>query len=323
MKKLDTRELLAFFAIYIVWGSTYLAIREAVATIPPLLTAGVRHLIAALVLYAIVAWLHGPRVRITAVEWRNSVVVAVLFFLIGHGTLHWAERTVPSGVAALFVATEPVWIALLMPARVGSSLTMRTAGGLLLGLVGVGVLVPLESFAAASREFWGSLAILVGAMSWALGVRYAATATLPRDPFVRAATTLLCGAALLLIASVVTGEAARVDLHAISVRSLLGLGYLIVFGSVVAFAAYTWLLERRAATVVATHTFVNPVVAVFLGWLVAGESLTPRIVGSMGFILAALWLLRTAHHDLPAASSSPSSLRSSSRCRTVFVRDPG
>jgi drug/metabolite transporter (DMT)-like permease len=304
MKKLDTRELLAFFAIYIVWGSTYLAIREAVATIPPLLTAGVRHFTAALVLYAIVAWMRGPRVRVTAVEWRSSVVVAVLFFLIGHGTLHWAERTVPSGIAALFVATEPVWIAMLMPAGVGSGMRLRTAGGLLLGLVGVGLLVPLESFAAASREFWGSLAILVGAMSWALGIRYAATASLPRDPFVRAATTLLCGAALLLTASVLTGEVARVDVHAISVRSLVGLGYLIVFGSVVAFAAYTWLLERRSATIVATHTFVNPVVAVLLGWLVAGEALTPRIAGSMGFILAALLLLRSAHEDLPSSTSS-------------------
>jgi drug/metabolite transporter (DMT)-like permease len=294
MKKLDTRELLAFFAIYIVWGSTYLAIREAVATIPPLLTAGVRHLAASIVLYAIVASMRGPRLRVSAPEWRNSLVVAVLFFLIGHGTLHWAERTVPSGIAALFVATEPVWIAFLMPASTGSRMTLRTAAGLLLGLVGVGLLVPLESFTAVSREFWGSTAILVGAMSWALGVRYAATATLPRDPFVRAATTLLCGAVLLLAASVVTGEVAHVNVHAISTRSLFGLGYLIVFGSVVAFAAYTWLLERRSATLVATHTFVNPVVAVFLGWLAAGEALTPRIVGAMGFILAALFFLKSA-----------------------------
>src|SRR5262245_23469922 len=166
MKKLDTRELWAFFAIYIVWGSTYLAIREAVATIPPLLTAGVRHFVAALVLYAIVA-MRGSRTRVTAAEWRNSLVPAVLFFLIGHGTLHWAERTVPSGIAALFFATEPVWIAILMPAGAGAGVTLRTIGGLLLGLVGVALLGPLESFDAASSGVWGSLAIRGGAMTCA------------------------------------------------------------------------------------------------------------------------------------------------------------
>jgi drug/metabolite transporter (DMT)-like permease len=292
MRHLDPRELLAFFAIYVIWGSTYLAIREAVATIPPLLTAGVRHLAAGLVLYAIARRAAAQAVHVTAAEWRGSLVLALLFFLIGHGTLHWAEQTVPSGVAALFVATEPVWIALFMPAT-SAGTRARTAGGLMLGLAGVGLLIPGESFSAASQQFWGSSAILVGAMSWALGVRYAATATLPRDSFVRAATTLLCGAASLLVASLLTGEMHRVDMHAISTRSLAGLAYLIVFGSVVAFAAYTWLLERRSATLVATHTFVNPVVAVLLGWLIAGESVTPQVVGSTGLILAAVFLLRS------------------------------
>ena len=126
-----------------------------------------------------------------------------------------------------------------------------------------------------------------------VGVRYASTATLPRDSLVRAATTLLCGAALLLIASAATGEIGRVNVRAISGRSVLGLGYLVVFGSVVAFSAYLWLLERRSATLVATHTFVNPVVAVLLGWLAAGELLTPRIIGATGLILAAVFLLKS------------------------------
>jgi drug/metabolite transporter (DMT)-like permease len=294
MARVNARELLAFIAIYVIWGSTYLAIREAVATIPPLLTAGVRHLIAGVVIYALFVWLRGGRVRISAVEWRSSVVVAVLFFLIGHGTLHWAEQTVPSGIAALLVATEPVWIAMLMPSDSGSRVTARTLAGLAAGLAGVALLVPRESFAAGSQQLWGSSAILVGAMSWALGIRYAATAALPRDPFVRAASTLLCGAVLLLTASAVAGEMGRVDVRAITSRSILGLGYLIVFGSVVAFSAYIWLLERRPATLVATHTFVNPVVAVLLGWLVAGEALTPQIAGATGLILAAVFLLRSS-----------------------------
>ena len=234
------------------------------------MTAGVRHLVAGLIIFL---WARRGKAPVSAAEWRASVVVAVLFFLIGHGTLHWAEQTVPSGVAALLVATEPLWIALLMPPAQGPRFAWQMVAGLGAGLVGVGLLVPRDMLTAGATQFWGSSAILIGAMSWALGIRYSATAPLPRDPFVRAGTTLLCGAALLLPASLLTGEMARVDLHAISARSIASLAYLIVFGSVVAFTAYFWLLERRSATLVATHTYVNPVIAVLLGWLLAGELL--------------------------------------------------
>jgi drug/metabolite transporter (DMT)-like permease len=289
LMRFDARLLAAFFAIYVIWGSTYLAIRVAVETIPPLATAGLRHLFAGVVLFF---WARALQARITATEWRASLVVAALFFLIGHGTLHWAEQIVPSGIAALLVATEPLWIAILMPPRGRSHWSMRMIGGLAAGLIGVAFLVPPEAFTAGSRQAWGSTAILVGAMSWAIGVRYSSTAPLPRDPFVRTSTTLLCGAALLLTASAVTGEFGRVDLGAISGRSLLGLAYLIVFGSVVAFSAYMWLLERCSATLVATHTYVNPVVAVLLGWLFAGEPLTMRIALATGLILSAVLLLK-------------------------------
>ncbi len=305
MISLKVRELFAFFAIYVIWGSTYLAIRYAVETIPPLLTAGVRHLVAGAVLYAIAGWTRHERVRLSAAEWRASFVLAALFFLIGHGSLHWAEQTVPSGVAALLVATEPLWIALLMPAAPGLHAKARIAGGLGAGLLGVALLVPREALTAGSQQLWGSSAILVGAMSWALGVRYSSTATLPRDSLVRAASTLLCGAVLLLIASAATGEIGRLDVRAISGRSALGLGYLIVFGSVVAFSAYVWLLERRPATLVATHTFVNPVVAVLLGWLAAGELVTPRVIGATGLILAAVYLLKSDTSQRPAARPEP------------------
>jgi len=287
--RFDARLLAAFFAIYVIWGSTYLAIRVAVETIPPLATAGVRHLLAGAILFL---WARAFRARITATEWRASLVTAMLFFLIGHGTLHWAEQTVPSGVAALLVATEPVWIAILMPSTGRSRWSVRMIGGLTAGLAGVAFLVPPEAFTAGSGQLRGAGAILIGAMAWALGVRYSATAPLPRDPFVRASTTLLCGAALLLAASAVTGELARVDLRATSGRSLLGLAYLVVCGSVVAFSAYTWLLERCSATLVATHTYVNPLIAVALGWLFAGEPLTARIALGTGLIVSAVLLLK-------------------------------
>ena len=303
--RLDVRLVAAFFAVYVIWGSTYLAIRVAVETIPPLATAGLRHLLAGAILFV---WARAFQARVTATEWRASLVVAVLFFLIGHGTLHWAEQTVPSGVAALLVATEPLWIAMLMPSPGRSRWSARIVGGLAAGLIGVALLVPSAAFTVGSQQVWGSSAILLGAMSWALGVRYSATAPLPRDPFVRASTTLLCGAALLLVASVATGEPGRVDLDAVSGRSLLGLGYLVIFGSVVGFSAYTWLLERCSATLVATHTYVNPVIAVLLGWLFAGEPLTTRVALATGLILSAVLLLQ------PESTQQPLDRRSSDSC---------
>jgi drug/metabolite transporter (DMT)-like permease len=289
MRSIDIRVILAFFAIYVVWGSTYLAIRIAVETIPPLATAGIRHLCAGAILFVAA---RGFSVRITAAEWRASLVVGVLFFLIGHGTLHWAEQTVPSGVAALLVATEPIWIAMLMPADRAQRWSGRMLGGLAAGLIGVGLLAPGAAFSGGSAQLWGSGAILLGALSWAVGVRYSSTAGLPSDPFVRTATTLLCGAALLLTASALSGELGRVDVRAVSGRSLLGLGYLILFGSVVAFSAYTWLLDRCPATLVATHTYVNPAIAVLLGWLFAGEALTLRVAAATVSILVAVLLLK-------------------------------
>jgi drug/metabolite transporter (DMT)-like permease len=156
------RELLAFLAIYVIWGSTYLAIRHAVKTIPPLMTAGVRHLLAGLVLYA---WVHRSAVRVSGTEWRASLVVAVLFFLIGHGTLHWAEQAVPSGIAALLVATEPLWIAMLMPPAQNSRVGVRLIVGLAAGLAGVGLLMPADAWLRSRAYLWGSVAILLGAMS--------------------------------------------------------------------------------------------------------------------------------------------------------------
>jgi drug/metabolite transporter (DMT)-like permease len=176
-------------------------------------------------------------------------------------------------------------------------------GGLAAGLAGVALLVPPEAVTGGSAQVWGCGAILLGTMSWALGVRYAATAPLPRDPFVRTSTTLLCGAALLLAASIATGEPGRVDVEAVSGRSLLGLVYLILFGSVIAFSAYTWLLERCSATLVATHTYVNPVIAVLLGWLFAGEALTMRVALATGLVLSAVLLLKSESRQSAAAST--------------------
>jgi drug/metabolite transporter (DMT)-like permease len=196
------RVVLAFSAIFIIWGSTYLAIRYAVAEIPPLLTAGIRHLTAGSVLYI---WARAKGHRATAAEWKNSAIVGALFFLVGHGTLHWAEQSVPSGLSALLVATEPLWIALLLAATGSAPLRLQTIAGVLLGLAGVWALLGMEATRGGGATR-GTLAVLVGTASWGGGVVYSQRAALPKNAMLRTATTLLCGAVLLLATSTALGE---------------------------------------------------------------------------------------------------------------------
>jgi len=284
------RTVLAFAAIFIVWGSTYLAIRYAVAEIPPLLTAGLRPLTAGALL---LGWARFKGLRASAIEWRHSAVVGALFFLIGHGTLHWAEQFVPSGLSALMVATEPVWIAMLLAMTGRSGLNARTVVGLFIGLVGVWILVGGGSMSSGSPGLLaGCLAVLVGAASWAGGVVYSQKAPLPVNPLLRTATTLICGAAMLLIAAAVFGEFGRLTMP--SVRAVSSLAYLIVFGSIIAFSAYYWLLDRFPATVVATHTYVNPAVAVLLGWAMGGEQVSASLVVGLIVITSAIALVSSA-----------------------------
>jgi drug/metabolite transporter (DMT)-like permease len=279
---------LAFFAIYVVWGTTYLAIRYAVETIPPLVTAGIRHTTAGLILLGI-AWSRGFRPR--REHWIAGMALGALFFLVGHGTLHWAEQYVSSGLAALLVASEPLWIVLLGTAMKQQRINWKNGLGLLLGLAGVAILTARE-FAVRSSMTWGVVAVLVGAASWAVGVCVSPRLRLPRDAMGRAAVPLVCGAGMLLVAAGVSGEFSTVQWNAVSLRSLLGLAYLIVFGSVVAFTAYTWLLQHCSPTLVATHTFVNPLVAVLVGWLWASEQMSVRIVVATAVILGAIVLIQ-------------------------------
>jgi drug/metabolite transporter (DMT)-like permease len=281
------RTILALSAIFIVWGSTYLAIKYAVAELPALWTAGVRHIVAGS-LMLLWAWSKGQRASVQ--EWRHSAVVGALFFLIGHGTLHWAERFVPSGVAALLIATEPVWIALLLAMTGQGRLGLRSLGGLLLGLLGVWVVVGVDP--ASGTSPLGTILVVVSAIAWSAGVVYSQRAPLPPDATIRTATTLLTGAALTLGASAAVGEFGEVRVP--SFLAIASLAYLIVFGSILAFTAYFWLLERYSATLVATHTYVNPAVAVILGWAIGGEGLSASLVGGLVLIAASIAMVRDA-----------------------------
>jgi drug/metabolite transporter (DMT)-like permease len=279
---------LAFIAIYVIWGSTYLAIRYAVETIPPLVTAAIRHSVAGSILFAW-AWIRG--FRPTRQHWISGAIIGALFFLVGHGTLHWAEQYVGSGLAALLIATEPMFILVIGWMMGQQKISLISGLGFLLGLIGVGVLTGAE-LSAKSSSLLGLVAVLAGSLAWSAGVCISSKLTLPEDALGRTALPLVCGAAMLLVAASVSGEFHTVQWSRVSLRSALGLAYLIIFGSVVAFTAYTWLLQRCAPTVVATHTYANPVVAVLLGWLIASEPLTLRLVLASVAILGAIVLIR-------------------------------
>ena len=281
--------LLAFFAIYVVWGSTYLAIRYAVETIPPLVVAGVRHSVAGM---ALLAWTYARGYRPTLREWRASLVLGILYFAIGHGSLHWAETVVPSGLASLLVASEPIWIA-LMAAVVshGERLTGKTMLGLLLGIAGVALLMRDESASGNRAVLVGSIAILIGTLSWSVGVFYSRSASLPRNAIARAGMPEIAGAVALLLAAAFSGEFSRLHIATVTPRSAWALLYLITFGSIVAFTAYTWLLDHCSPTLVSTHTYANPIIAVLLGWMWAGEVINIRVLEAGLLTLFAVFLI--------------------------------
>jgi drug/metabolite transporter (DMT)-like permease len=275
---------LAFFAIFVVWGTTYLAIRYAVETIPPFVTAAIRHTTAGTVLMA-VAWVRGFRPR--KAHWAAGCLVGALFFLVGHGALHWAEQYVPSGLAALLIASEPMWILAIGAAMGQQRVNALNGTGLLLGLAGVAIL-SAPAVGAVATTTWAIAGVLLSAASWSLGVCLSPRLRLPGSALGRSALPVLCGGVMLILAAGVTGEFQALRWQTVSLKSMLGLAYLIVFGSILAFVAYTWLLQRVPPTLVATHSYVNPLVAVLVGWWWAAEPLNWRVLAATVVILVAI-----------------------------------
>jgi len=286
-----------FLAIYLIWGSTYLAIRYAVESIPPLYTAGLRHLTAASIL---LIWCLAKRLRPTWAQIRASVIIGAFFFLIGHGALHWAEQRVPSGLASLLIASEPVWVFLLSAAAARQwHWNAWLLTGSLLGLGGVGLLMGRSALTSVPGMFVSSLAVVISALSWSVGVVYSRRSHLSGNPLLLSALSLLAGSAQLLLVGTIAGEYRGFSLASVSQRSWLSLGYLIVFGSVVAFTAYNWFMEHYSPTLVATHTFINPIVAVLLGWLLASEAVTFNVLLSASMVVSAVILVDRGMARLP------------------------
>src|SRR5579864_8590567 len=299
--RMSTLVLIAFGLVYVVWGSTYLAIRVGIESFPPLLLAGTRHLLTGLILYPLLRWKTG--VRPSWAHWRMSFVTGFLLLFVGNGGVCLAERTVPSGVTALLVATVSLWMVLVDWLRPGGTRPVpQVVAGLILGFGGLALLVGPRNLGGSGRvDPLGVGILILGSLAWAGGSVYSKHAGgLSGSPLLGAAMQSLSGGLALWVAGILSGETRVLHLAAISVRSWLALGYLIVFGSMVGFAAYIYILKKSTATRVATYALVNPVVALFLGWLLIGETITLRTIIAAAVILTAVLLVITAPHRVLA-----------------------
>ncbi len=286
--------LAAFAAVYVVWGSTYLAIRFAIETLPPFLMAGARFLASGAALYA---WTRaGGAPRPTRLHWRETAVVGAFLLVGGNGGVAWAEQRVPSGLAALLVATVPLWMVLLEWWRSGGVRPgWRTWAGIATGFLGLGILVgPAELLGGGAADGVGAAALVLASILWAVGSVYSRRAALPESPLQATGMEMLAGGALLVLVGSAVGEWGRLDPGAVSGRSLLALAYLVVFGSGLGFTAYVWLLKHVEVAKVSTYAYVNPVVAVFLGWLLAGEAVTARTLAAAAVIVVAVAFITSA-----------------------------
>jgi drug/metabolite transporter (DMT)-like permease len=286
----------ALVVVYVVWGSTYLAIRVTVEDMPPLLSAGARFFTAALLMGTFLVARFGPSVlRIRPRELRGAAVVGVLLLAGGNGGVVLGERTVPSGLAALLVATVPVWL-ILFRAMSGARPRSLTWVGVLVGFVGLGVLVMPGGGAGGTTI---GIALIVGAsLLWSVGSFMSQRMTMPANPFAATVWEMLAGAIALTAAGLVRGERPA-DFGAASASSWAALGYLVLFGSILAYSAYVWLLQNAPISLVSTYAYVNPVVAVFLGALILGEAITAGILAGGAIVVVGVALVVRSERPRP------------------------
>lgn len=278
------RLLAAFLAIYLIWGSTFLAVAFAIETLPPLMMAGVRFLVAGGILYV---WArHRGAARPLRTNWSAAVMVGGALILVGTGGAVWAQQHVPSGITAMLVTTVPLWIVLLDWLRPGGNRPeSRIVIGLIAGFAGIGLLTgPAALPGGMNIDRVGVLVLMLASIAWAAGSLFARNARMSSCPILSTAMQLLTGGALLTVAGAAMGEWRRFDISLVSSTSVVAFAYLTV-GSLVAFTAYTWLLGVESPAKISTYAYVNPVVAVILGWIVASEVLDTRTLLSLGVIL--------------------------------------
>jgi drug/metabolite transporter (DMT)-like permease len=296
--------VLALATVYLVWGSTYLAIRVTDRTMPPFLMSSVRFLIAGTVLYAFAA---RGRARPTLREWRAAAIVGAALLLVGNGGVAWAETRLESGLAALIVAIIPLWVALMDRIFFGRRLSASALVGLVVGFGGVALLLQ----PGGGADLFAALVLVVTTSAWAGGSLYARGAPLPESPLLAAAMQMLTAGIFLGVTGLVAGEAGRVNADSFSAKPLIAFVYLVIFGSLVAFSAYAWLLKNVRISTVSTYAFVNPVVAVALGTLFLSEPIGWTTVAAGASIVVAVVLIVTARTPAPkpAAEQLPEPLK--------------
>ena len=291
---LSPKAWLALLAVYIIWGSTYLAIRVAVRTVPPLLAAGGRWTLAGILMLSFGLRSRGesgerpswPSAR----QWGSAAIIGTALCLGGNGLVSVAEKRISSGMAALLIATVPLFVALFDFLRNRARMPMSVIAGLALGFGGTAVLVRPQHGAGAVDTV-GALTVLAAGAAWAAGSLYARNASLPERPAVATGMEMLCGGIASLVVSAIGGDFSSFHPAAVSARSLLAIGYLVVFGSLVAFSAYVWLLRNVRISIVTTYAYVNPLVAVLLGWLILNEHVTSTVFVGGSIIIAAVAII--------------------------------
>ena len=287
--------VLAFAAVYIIWGSTYLGIRYAIETLPPFLLAGTRFSIAGAILFA---WAvgKGESVRTSFSQWPKALVIGGLLLLVGNGGVTWAERYIASGLAALLVATEPLWVVMLNWAISRKRPNAMVLLGVLIGLAGVALLVS-DAFKKVNGESVLSVAgvgvMLVASLAWAGGSVYSNRSPIKASTSMAAGMQMLSGGGLLLLLALIAGDFPRLSLSNASWVSIVAFFYLLLFGSLIGFTAYSWLLNNVTPARAATYAYVNPVVAVLLGWFIASEPLTARMLIAAAVIVGSVVVITT------------------------------
>lgn len=291
---MKARIWISMLSIYIIWGSTYLAIRFAVESIPPLLMAATRFIIPGIILYALQR-LKGEE-RPTFKEWKSTGVIGLLLLLGGNGGVTWAEQFLPSGLAALIIGSVPLWIIVINLVIHRDQVQPKSVIlGAVIGFLGIAFLIGPAQFTNSSSRINlpAIIALLLAAFFWSLGSIYSRTAIMHRSPLMATSMEFLIGGAGLLISGFLIGEGSQVHLQAITMKSVLSLGYLIVFGSFIGFVAYTWLLRNAPISLVSTYAYVNPLIAIFIGNRIANEPLNLRILISALVIISSVFLINT------------------------------
>jgi drug/metabolite transporter (DMT)-like permease len=294
--------LLAFGIIYFVWGSTFLAIRIGVREVPPFLLAAMRFLLAGIALYA---WMRAKGTASpTRREWASASLLALLIFVLDYGLLFWAEQRVPSGIAAIMMATIPMFMALSEIVILGTQrLTVRLAFALLVGMGGVAVLVSHTlSFGEVAIDTSGAVALLLGSISWSVASALSRKLPLPASKPMSSGAQMLCGGVLLTLTASALGEFRGFHPQTVSRGAWLALAYLVVAGSIIAFTAYVWLIHHESPTRVGTYAYVNPVVAVALGYFLGGESVGPRTLLGTLLVLVSVVVITTTPAKKPATA---------------------